>query len=116
MRYANMRKMSSTSNRADLEDSLKIRVLFVDDNEAFRHVATEFLQRQHELTVVGATCGGEGALAQARDLHPQVILIGLDRSGLETISRLPSGVDEPVLLLTDIIETMPAEFAPEALG
>jgi DNA-binding NarL/FixJ family response regulator len=75
-------------NRADLRDSPKIRVLVVDDNEAFLRVATDFLQRQHELTVVGAICEGEEALAQAQDLGPQVILIGLDKPGLETISRL----------------------------
>ena len=80
--------MSPTSNRADLEDSFKIRVLLVDDNEAFLRVATDFLQRHHDLIVVGAICGGEEALAQAQDLGPQVILIGLDKPGLETISRL----------------------------
>jgi DNA-binding NarL/FixJ family response regulator len=78
--------MSPTSNRADPEDSFKIRVLLVDDNEAFRRVAAEFLQRHHELIVVGAICGGEEVLTQAQDLQPQVILIGLP--GLETISRL----------------------------
>jgi DNA-binding NarL/FixJ family response regulator len=80
--------MSPTSNRADPEDSFKIRVLLVDDNEAFRRVASDFLQRHHELIVVGAICGGEEALAQVQDLGPQVILIGLDRPGLETISWL----------------------------
>ncbi len=80
--------MLSTSNWADLEDSFKVRVLVVDDSEAFLRVATEFLQRQHELTVVGAICGGEEALAQAQDLQPQVIVIGLDMPGLETIPRL----------------------------
>ncbi|MBE9508013.1 MAG: response regulator transcription factor [Chloroflexi bacterium] len=80
--------MSPASNRADLKDSPKIRVLLVDDNEAFLRVATDFLQRHNELTVVGAICGGEEALAQAQDLGPQVILIGLDKPGLETISRL----------------------------
>jgi two-component system response regulator DesR len=60
----------------------------VDDHEAFRHVATDFLQRQYELTVVGAIGGGEEALAQAQDLGPQVIVIGLDMPGLETIPRL----------------------------
>ena len=33
-----------------------------------------------------------------------------------TISFLPSGVDQPVLLVTDVIETPPAEFESEALG
>jgi DNA-binding NarL/FixJ family response regulator len=82
------RKMSPMPNRADLRDSPKIRVLVVDDNEAFLRVATDFLRRHHELTIVGAICGGEEALAQAQDLGPQVILIGLDKPGLETISRL----------------------------
>ena len=80
--------MSPASNRADLKDSPKIRVLLVDDNEAFRRAATGFLQRQHELIVVGAIGGGEEALAQAQDLQPQVIVIGLDMPGLETIPRL----------------------------
>jgi hypothetical protein len=43
-------------------------------------------------------------------------VIGLGKPGLESVSFLPSGMDEPVLLLTDIIETTPAEFEPEALG
>ena len=55
--------MRCMSNRADLRDGLKIHVLLVDDNEAFRRVATDFLQRHDELIVVGAICGGEEALA-----------------------------------------------------
>jgi two-component system invasion response regulator UvrY len=46
------------------------------------------LERHHKLIVGGAICGGEEALAQVQDLQPQVILIGLDKPGLETISRL----------------------------
>ena len=80
--------MSPTSNRADPKDSFKIRVLLLDDNQAFLRVANTFLRRQHELTVVGAMCGVEEALIQVQDLRPQVILIGLDRPGLEAISHL----------------------------
>ena len=80
--------MPATSNRADLKDSLSIRVLAVDDNEAFLRVATDFLQRQHELTVVGAIGGDEEALAQVQDLQPRVIVIGLDTPGLEILPRL----------------------------
>ena len=75
-------------NRADLQDSFKIRVLLVDDNEAFLRAAAEFSRRQQELTVIGVTRGGKEALAQAQDLQPQLILIGLDKPGLETISCL----------------------------
>ena len=56
------------SNRADLKDSLKIRVLLVDDNPTFLRIAADFLQRQHDLILAGAICGGEEeALAQAQD-------------------------------------------------
>jgi two-component system response regulator DesR len=76
------------SNRTDPKDGLKTRVLLVDDNAAFLRVASDFLQRQHELVVVGAIGRGEETLAQAQELRPQVVLIGLDRSGLEDIRRL----------------------------
>ncbi len=84
--------MPVMSNRTDQKESLKTtRVLLVNDNKAFLHAATDFLQRQHELVVVGVIQGYEGVLAQAQDLQPQVILIGLDApglTGLETISCL----------------------------
>ena len=76
------------SNRADLEDSLKIRVLLVDDSKAFRHVASDFLQRQRELIVIGAICGGKEALTQSQDLEPNVFLVDLARPSLETVSRI----------------------------
>jgi two-component system NarL family response regulator len=91
-------------NRADLKDSPKIRVLLVDDNEPFRHVATDFLQRQHELTVVGAICWGEEALAQVQDLQPQVILIGLDTPGLKTISRLRNMLPDVGIIALTLLE------------
>ena len=76
------------SNRTDPKDGLKTRVLLVDDNAAFLRVASDFLQRQHELVVVGAIGRSEEPLARARGLRPQVVLIGLDRSGLEDIRLL----------------------------
>ena len=84
--------MPAMSNRPDPKDS-KICVLLVNDNQAFLHAATDFLQRQHELVVVGVIRGYENILAQARDLQPRVILIGLDAPGmigLQTIPRLRS--------------------------
>jgi DNA-binding NarL/FixJ family response regulator len=62
----------------------------VDDDQAFLRATTGFMQRYHELTVIGAIPGDEEVLAQAQELQPQVILIGLDRPSLKTISRLRS--------------------------
>jgi DNA-binding NarL/FixJ family response regulator len=98
------RKMSPMPNRADLKDSLKIRVLLVDDNEAFRRVATDFLQRHDELIVVGVICGGEEALAQAQDLGPQVILIGLDTPGLEILPRLRNMLPDVGIIALTLLE------------
>jgi DNA-binding NarL/FixJ family response regulator len=108
--------MSPTSNRADLEDSFKIRVLLVDDNRAFLHAATDFVQRQQELVVVGAICGGEEVLAQAQDLQPQVILIGLDRPGLETISRLRKVLPDVGIIALTLLEGAAHRKAAMATG
>ena len=108
--------MSPMPNRADLKDSLKIRVLLVDDNEPFLHVAADFLQRHDELTVVGAICGGEEALAQAQDLGPQVILIGLDRPGLKTISRLRNMLPDVGIIALTLLDNNSYRQAALAAG
>ena len=77
------------SNPTDLEEASKIRVLLVDDHEAFLRVATEFLQRHDELTVIGVARGGEEALAQAQDLRPEVVLIDLNMPGLGGLETIP---------------------------
>jgi len=93
-------------NRADPKNSL-IRVLLVDDSEAFRRVATDFMQRHHELTVVGVACEDEEALVQAQVLGPQVILIGLDTpgpTGLKTISRLREVLPDVGIIALTLLE------------
>jgi DNA-binding NarL/FixJ family response regulator len=77
------------SRPAELEEDSKIRILLVDDNQTFLDVLTEFLQRQHELVVVGAALSGEEALAQAKDLRPQVVLIDLEMPGLTGLKTIP---------------------------
>ena len=96
--------MSPISNRADLENGLKIRVLLVDGNEVFLRAAADFLQRQSELIVVGVICGGEDILTQAQDLGPQVFLVGLDRPGLETISRLRNVLPDVGIIALSLLE------------
>lgn len=70
-----------------------ITVLLVDDNAAFRQLATRFLEEEagQEVVVVGSVGSGEEALAQAEHLRPKVVLLDLRMpglSGLETIPRL----------------------------
>jgi DNA-binding NarL/FixJ family response regulator len=110
------RKMPATSNRADLKDSFKIRVLVVDDNEPFLRVATDFLRRHDELLVVGAICGGEEALAQVQDLQPQVVLIGLDTPGLEILPRLRNMLPDVGIIALTLLEGNAYRQAAMAAG
>ena len=68
---------------------LGTRVLLVDGNSDFLHVAADFVRRREELVLVGAIEGGEGVMAQALDLNPEVILIDLDMPGLTGLEAIP---------------------------
>jgi DNA-binding NarL/FixJ family response regulator len=66
-------------------------VLIVDDHALFRHGVRTTIERDGDLQVVGeATDGGE-ALAQARQLHPDLILMDISMpncSGLEAVRAI----------------------------
>ncbi|MFQ5858346.1 MAG: response regulator transcription factor [Anaerolineae bacterium] len=107
------------SNPTDLEKVPKIRVLLVDDHEAFLHIATEFLRRHDELTVVGVARGGEEALILAQDLQPQVILVDLNMpglGGLEIIPRLRSMLPEVGIIALTLLDPKAYRQAALAAG
>lgn len=66
-----------------------ISVLLVDDNPAFLHLITRFLQEYDDVAVVGAAGGGEEALALAQDLQPDMVLIDLAMPGLSGLAAIP---------------------------
>lgn len=53
----------------------RIRVLLVDDNASFRQRLARILALQQDLDVVGEAADGAEAIARARDLQPDVILM-----------------------------------------
>ena len=61
----------------------KIRVLLVDDNASYRQRMARLLQTQVDLEVVGEAGEGQEALARARELQPDVILIDFRMTGLD---------------------------------
>ncbi len=86
-----------------------LRILVVDDDDAFRKVAARaaqlaFYRRQVSVSVARS---GVEALSKAERAVPDLILVDLNMAGLdgvETISRLramPRGADTRVLVVTD---------------
>ena len=67
------------------------RVYLVDDSALFVRAACEFLDGRETLEVVGTAGTGREALAQARSLQPDVVLLGFrlpDLRGLELVPAL----------------------------
>jgi CheY-like chemotaxis protein len=66
-----------------------ISVLLVDDNPTFLRILSEFLGEEEEVLVVGMARSGEEALARAKELQPQVILLDLAMPGMGGFSAIP---------------------------
>ncbi|MBF6134704.1 response regulator transcription factor [Nocardia otitidiscaviarum] len=81
-----------------------IRVLVADDQELVREGLTVLLDAQPDIAVVGHAADGIAAVAQARSLHPDIVLMdvrmpGVD--GLEATRRIVAAEhDTRVIVLT----------------
>lgn len=87
-----------------------ISVLLVDDNPTFLNILVRFLEvhHQNELVIVGTAGVGEGVLAAAQVLRPQVILIALGMPGLpclEIIARLRETLPEVGIIALTLLDT-----------
>ena len=91
----------------DLNETDKVgtmRVLVVDDHQAFRHALSSALDMVDEIEVAGQAGGGLAACQEAEQLDPDVIIMDLsmpDLSGIEAMKRIHErrpGL--PVVILT----------------
>ncbi|HYY63804.1 MAG TPA: response regulator transcription factor [Gaiellaceae bacterium] len=64
------------------------RVLIVDDHPLTRDALAALLT-QHEFSVVGTAADGEQAIAEARELQPDLILLDLSMPGIDGLEALP---------------------------
>jgi DNA-binding NarL/FixJ family response regulator len=76
-------------------------ILIVDDDLRFREIARTLLESEG-LDVVGEADGGESALAAARELRPDVVLLDVhlpDLDGFEVAARI-SAKGGPLVVMT----------------
>jgi len=69
---------------------MAVTVLIVDDHPGFRRSARRLLEREG-FEVVGEAADGEAAVALARELEPEVVLLDIvlpDSSGFEVAEQL----------------------------
>jgi DNA-binding NarL/FixJ family response regulator len=92
----------------EASDMKPISVLLVDNNRNFLRIATHFLEVQDNVSIVGAVCRDEEALAQSQDLRPDVILIDVsphNGHGLDTISRLRAALPRAGIIALALVDT-----------
>lgn len=63
-----------------------IRLLIVDDQELMRDGLVTILDRQDDITVVGAAADGKDALQQARESDPDVILMDVQMPNMDGVT------------------------------
>ncbi|WP_343463571.1 response regulator [Pantoea sp.] len=84
--------------------SLPLTVMIVDDHPLMRQGIRQLLQLEPQLEVIAEANNGTEALAEARRLSPNVILLDLNMkgmSGLDTLNALRAeGITARVLVLT----------------
>jgi DNA-binding NarL/FixJ family response regulator len=71
--------------------TMKIRILIVDDHPIYRDGLRALLERQNDMEVVGEAENGLDAIAKARELYPDVILMDVNMpvmDGAEATSRI----------------------------
>jgi DNA-binding NarL/FixJ family response regulator len=100
------------SDRCDDCDQVATTVLIVDDHPSFRATARALLEAEG-YEVVGEAENGVSALRDARELHPDVILLDVqlpDFDGFEVASRLSENGDGPVIVMVSSRDA--SDFGP----
>jgi DNA-binding NarL/FixJ family response regulator len=85
--------------------TMKIRILIVDDHPIYRDGLRALLERQNDMEVVGEAENGLDAIAKARELYPDVILMDVNMpvmDGAEATSRILAEMPEMKVLALSI--------------
>lgn len=96
MRYSGAKRISKTS-----KSRRSIRTLVIDDSPIAAGAIRLLLKNRGSLEIVGVAENGEDGVAQADDLHPDLILMDLQMPKLDGLSaiRLIRGFMEDVRII-----------------
>jgi DNA-binding NarL/FixJ family response regulator len=67
---------------------MSIRVLVADDHPVVRHGLCTMLEIEDDIEVVGRAADGEEAVQQARQLHPDIVLLDVQMPNVDGITAL----------------------------
>jgi DNA-binding NarL/FixJ family response regulator len=99
-------------------ESAPIRVLLVDDHAVVRMGLRTFFDLLEDIEVVGEASDGSAAIAAARRLHPDVVLMDLlmpNMDGLAAIAQIKSELPQTeIVAITSFIEEEKVTAALEA--
>src|SRR5829696_5980363 len=118
MRSAPATRVATPPGDPMTDDVQRIRVLLVDDHAVVRMGLRTFFDLLEDIEVVGEASDGSAAIAAARRLHPDVVLMDLlmpNMDGLAAIAQIKSELPQTeIVAITSFIEEEKVTAALEA--
>lgn len=96
-----------------------IRLLIVDDHTLFREGLQAIFLTESDMDVVGTVAGGAEAIAQARILQPDLILMDIqmdDINGIDASQRILEALPETKIIMLTMLEDSESLFAAMTAG
>jgi DNA-binding NarL/FixJ family response regulator len=98
------KRHSPSDADAERQPPTSVRILIVDDHEAWRRWVYSELRRQQHLQVVGEAADGLEAIRKAYELKPDIILLDINLpnlNGLEAATRIAQSTpDSKIIFLS----------------
>jgi len=88
----------------------KIRVLLADDHPSFREGLERLLREEADVEVVGQASDGQEAVAMARDLHPDVVILDVSMpklNGVEATKQIKEACPDTSILILSAYDNNP---------
>lgn len=96
-----------------------LRILLVDDNQAFLDMAARELAADARVQIVGCVQSAEEALVQVQRVHPDLVLLDISlpqMNGLEATRQLKAWPAAPQVVLVTIHDTPAYQAAGSEAG